>query len=178
MLFADVGAVVVDVVAAAADCNIAVESAADERTDYSVDAADAAVEHNGHGTVVVADAAAAVADDGCTDDDAGTVAAVVDDTRVNIAAVSCRICRGVRRCYRHYLQQDDMGYRSMILPYSFAGVDCYCCCRCCSSGEEVHYIVVGISRWTRALLAGSNHWFATWARSSCEIRCSRYSSLS
>lgn len=183
-IFADVdvaaAAVAVDVVAAV-DCSTAAGFAADARIDYPAVVAVAVSGRNERDTVAVADAVVAavvaVADDECIDDGAETVAAVVDGMSAS-TAVSCRICRGVRRCYRHCLQQDDMGYRSLLLPCSFAGDSGCCCCRCCSSGEEVHYTVVGISRWTRALLAGSNHSFATWARLSYEIHCSRCSSWS
>lgn len=183
MLFADVGAAAAAAVAAAVDtvavvdCNIVEVFVVDGRTDYSVGAADVAVGHDEHDIVVAV--AAVVADDECIGDDAEIVAAAaVDDTRANTAVVNCRICCDVRRCYRHCLQQDDMGFRLMLLPCSFADVDYCCCCRCYSLGEEVHYTVVGICQWTRALLADSNHWFATLARSNCEIHCFRYNSSS
>lgn len=167
----ELAAVVVVDAAVVVGCNTV------DRTAAVVDvvaAAAAASEHNALDTVVAV--AAVVVDGGYT---GGGVDIVVDDTAAAAAAdgrtvvdgVSCRTCccRGGRqpdsRCYR------GMEFRTIRLGRSAVVVGSgwfhCCCCWCWCQGEVVHYTGVDISRWTRASLAGSNHWFATWARLSC-----------
>lgn len=141
----------------------------------------AAGEHNALDTVAAAAVAVVVVGGGYTGSDVDIVA--VDDTvaadgRTVVDGVNCRTC-----CYRGGRQLDSRCYRGMefrtIRLSRFAVVvgsgwfHC-CCCWCWCQGEVVHYTGVDISRWTRASLAGSNHWFATWARSNCGTRYSRW----
>lgn len=162
----ELAAVVVVDAAVVVGCNTV------DRTAVVVDvvaaAAAAASEHNALDTV-----AAAVVGGGYTGGGVdivvvdGTAAAVVADERIVVDGVNCRTC-----CYR------GMEFRTIRLGRSAVVVGSgwfhCCCCWCWCQEEVVHYTGVDISRWTRASLAGSNHWFATWARLSCGTRYSRW----